>query len=64
MAVRAEFSDHSTAEAEIEVTEAQDVHLAVSSYTTRAGTLIPEKQWKIGHDSHLKAWKITGKYKL
>lgn len=57
----AEFSDGSTADAEIEQINPEEAILRIDSYDTAQGTTIAEKTWRLKFDYAQDLWKVVSK---
>lgn len=56
-----DFSDGSTATAEVEQVNPGEVFVRVDAYKTARGTRISEKTWRLRYDNVQELWKVAAK---
>lgn len=59
--VIAEFSDGSSATAEVEQVNADDAFVRIDAYITARGTRIPGKTWRLRYDNAPDLWKVAAR---
>ncbi len=57
----AEFSDGSTAAAEVGQVSPEEVFVRIDGYITTRGSNIPEKTWRLRYDNDQDFWKVVAK---
>jgi len=55
----AEFNDGSVIDAEVEQIDPEELIIHIDLYTTKRGTDIPDKNWRMKYNRSEEIWKVT-----